>query len=453
MCSVTGFISFNRRLPEDVVVALANLLVASKQRGKDGFGCVSFFDTGSTREFRSVPEISGQPIPDLKEMTSIVRCCSTAHAFLANHRAEPTTEYVEKKTIQDQQPYSFGCCHAVHNGTIANDKEVVCIDDPPTKVDSFAIPFSAATRGVRSIMDLRGSQATLLVDQKTGLFYAYRNYRPLRVLWSRRHRLYVFSSLMYAGGFFDQHDFIPLHFPPYSWGENFKRDGTYVLQVFHPENQGKAFVICSGGLDSTVAATVACRDCKDVTLLHFLYGCPAEQREKYAVEKIAQVLGTKHLFIDMGWLKSLGGSVLTDGGPIQEGVAGAEYAYEWVPARNTAMIGIAAAYADRYDVGRIYLGLNLEEGGAYPDNTTEFYERFNQVLDAGTIARPVIFNPLASMTKKEIVRLAYDVGAPIQHSWSCYRGGEKHCGVCGPCVMRRTAHRMLGLQDTVEYER
>jgi len=215
----------------------------------------------------------------------------------------------------------------------------------------------------------------------------------------------------------------------------------------------RCLVICSGGLDSTTAATHALRvDGRRPTLLHFRYGCRAEAREVEAVRNIAAVLGVEHLIVDLSWLRQLGGSRLTDpSAPIAGPVEGAEYPHEWVPARNLLMIAHAAALCDARGFGEIYMGLNLEEGAVYPDNTVEFYERVNAVLPLATLRRPVIRMPLARMMKWQIVRHAIDIGAPIHLSWSCYRSGPLHCGQCGPCHMRRTAHTMLNHPDSVQY--
>ena len=97
------------------------------------------------------------------------------------------------------------------------------------------------------------------------------------------------------------------------------------------------------------------------------------------------------------------------------------------------------------------MGLNLEESAVYPDNTVEFYERLNGLLPLATLRRPVIKMPLARMMKWQIVGHANAIGAPIHLSWSCYRAGRFHCGQCGPCHMRRTAHTMINLQDSVQY--
>lgn len=215
----------------------------------------------------------------------------------------------------------------------------------------------------------------------------------------------------------------------------------------------RCVVVCSGGLDSTTAAAHAHYvDGRIPVLLHFRYGCRAEEREVEAVKNIASVLKAECVFGDITWLKELGGSRLTDfNAPIAGPIEGAEYPYEWVPARNLVMISLAASFCDANGIGEIYMGLNLEEGAVYPDNTVEFYERLNRILPLATLVRPVIKMPLARMMKWQIVRHAHDIGAPIHLSWSCYRSGPLHCGRCGPCYMRRTAHSMVGVPDTITY--
>lgn len=215
----------------------------------------------------------------------------------------------------------------------------------------------------------------------------------------------------------------------------------------------RCVVVCSGGLDSTtVAAHALTVDGRMPLLLYFRYGCRAEAREVEAVRNVASALGIERVVVDLSWLKVLGGSSLTDvratiAGPIE----GAEFPHEWVPARNLLMVAHAAALCDALGIGEIYMGLNLEESAVYPDNTVEFYERLNGVLPLATMSRPVIRMPLARMMKWQIVKHANAISAPIHLSWSCYRSGPFHCGQCGPCHMRRTAHLMVNLLDRVQY--
>lgn len=217
----------------------------------------------------------------------------------------------------------------------------------------------------------------------------------------------------------------------------------------------RCVVICSGGLDSTTAAAHArFVDHRDVVLLHFRYHCRAEAREIAAVRNIGHALRAHVVVWDLEWLKQIGSSnLLTTGASLAPPVAAAEYPHEWVPARNLLFLAYAAAFCDAERIRAIYMGLNLEEGAVYPDNTIEFYERAESLLQFATLIRPRIEMPLARMMKWQIVHHAHEIGAPIHLSWSCYRGGALHCGDCGPCYMRRTAHQMLNLPDSVRYEK
>lgn len=171
------------------------------------------------------------------------------------------------------------------------------------------------------------------------------------------------------------------------------------------------------------------------------------------MRSIAEALDARALFWDIEWLKQIGGSRLTsETARIAEGTVGAELPYEWVPARNLLFLAHTAALCDAERIQNIYMGLNLEEGAVYPDNTIEFYQRAEGLLQFATLVRPRIRMPLARMMKWQIIRHAYSIGAPIHLSWSCYQAGKLHCGRCGPCYMRRTAHRMLGRDDSVRYE-
>ena len=158
------------------------------------------------------------------------------------------------------------------------------------------------------------------------------------------------------------------------------------------------------------------------------------------------------MFIDQSWLGRLGASALTEAKrAIAPGRAGAKLPHEWVPARNWVMSSVAGAVADALGYDSIALGTNLEEGGAYPDNTQEFIRIMSQASSLGTRARAIVEAPVGHLVKHEIVRLGLQVGAPLHLTWSCYRNGPLHCGQCGPCFMRKTAFRMNGVEDPIRY--
>lgn len=157
---------------------------------------------------------------------------------------------------------------------------------------------------------------------------------------------------------------------PYTAMEVGGVDGTWSTVSLRREEQGRrrVLVIASGGLDSTTAATYLLRQGYDVTLLHFNYGHRAETQEDRAVRRIVEFLGVPLLEINMDFFRVVRHSPLLGDGEInridrgREG--GAEFAHEWVPARNFVFIALATAIAEAYGFDYIATGINLEEAGA-----------------------------------------------------------------------------------------
>lgn len=217
----------------------------------------------------------------------------------------------------------------------------------------------------------------------------------------------------------------------------------------------RALVVCSGGLDSVTAASLAADAGLAVDLLHVTYGARAEAREIEAVTAVAARMQWGLRFLDLsGIFAEIGHSRLTgtwEG--VADGVSGAEYAHEWVPARNTILLAVATGLAEAHGYDYLVLGNNIEESGAYPDNEQEFVGRFNDLLPfaVGDGKRVRILEPVGAYTKREIVEFGLRVNAPLDLTWSCYDGGELHCGECGPCYMRRVAFQMAGVSDPISY--
>ncbi|HLI05118.1 MAG TPA: 7-cyano-7-deazaguanine synthase QueC [Ktedonobacteraceae bacterium] len=456
MCSISGFLvtdvlADRARIAEHYI----DILARGAERGQDSAGVQSIDEHGNVRRSVSLAPRSYQFARE-----AITRHC---RALIGNNRAEPTTEFVRERTSEDAQPFGEGPIFISHNGIIANDSELreTYGIQTHTRIDSAVLPGLLRRLGFRQALEqVRGSFALAAIDarQPHKLFLA-RNYKPLFIQARPELGAIFFASRpdhLAPRTAISQQLYQPaiVALAPYSLLEI---DGNTMEMREEPlegrEHGRRALVICSGGLDSTTAAKWAQMQGYEITLLHFRYRCRAQEREMAAVQAIACALECDYRFEDLDWLGRLGGSSLTDEKlSITENEASAEFAHEWVPARNLIFCALAAGLCDRYGYDTLVLGLNLEEGGAYPDNTVEFYESLDHVLDIGTTSRPRILCPLASMVKHQIVRLALDIHAPIHLSWSCYYGHERHCGHCGPCFMRRTAFHMLGRQDMISYE-
>lgn len=222
-----------------------------------------------------------------------------------------------------------------------------------------------------------------------------------------------------------------------------------------------AVCVCSGGIDSTVAATIALREGYDLYFFHASYGQRAEAREKEVVEKIARYLGAKELkFVEIPFLKELGGSALTDVKrtvPVGEEVnldSDKETPPTWVPCRNLILLAHASAYAEVIGAEALFVGFNAEEARSYPDNDVEFVKRYNAVLEkaVASFSRvPSVKAPLVHLLKPEIIKKGMEVKAPLLFTYSCYLGEEKHCGICESCLHRRRGFKDAGVEDPTEY--
>lgn len=220
----------------------------------------------------------------------------------------------------------------------------------------------------------------------------------------------------------------------------------------------KVVCLCSGGLDSTTAASIAKKEGGEIHLFHILYGQKAEQRELMAIEKISQFFNAEvkvvrtDLFQNISPLTTAQASI-----PVGDEVDLDDYSTPstWVYCRNLVFGSMAAAYAESIGAEKIYVGFNAEEAKSYPDNRPEFVDRFNHLLKksiASFSSPPIIEAPLIYLHKSDIVKLGTGVNAPLELSWSCYRNGDKHCGVCEACQHRLRGFKDAGIFDPTEYE-
>lgn len=456
MCSISGFIVTRQNADRKAIAEYyIDILSRGRERGHDSIGVAAVDTDGESR--RGVTLLPG----DYSFVSNAIT--PRTSALIGNNRAEPTTEFVVSKTSNDIQPFGEAGIYISHNGTIANDNEIRrdFNIETSTAIDSAIIPGLIKKIGVEGTLhQLIGSYALAVIDAKqpTRIWLAC-NFKPIYILQNNELGAIFFASR--PNYLQPEQDFASrlkgpsiLKVPHYHLLEvNGEQNIIHQKAIIPRIRQKRAFIICSGGLDSTTAAKWAQMQGYDITLLHFLYHCRAEQCETEAVKVIAKELKCGYRFEDLSWLGKLGGSSLTDlSMPITSNETGAEFAHEWVPARNLIFTAMAAGLCDRYNYDTLIMGLNLEEAGAFPDNTVEFYEALDHVCNIGTISRPQILSPLGNLVKHEIVQLALDIKAPIHLSWSCYYGGKYHCGHCGPCFMRKTAFKMLGKKDLIRYE-
>ncbi|MDO5824573.1 7-cyano-7-deazaguanine synthase QueC [Methanobrevibacter sp.] len=222
----------------------------------------------------------------------------------------------------------------------------------------------------------------------------------------------------------------------------------------------KAISVLSGGLDCTVATSIFSKN-YEIHAITFNYGQKAFKRELQASKEICKNMNWTHEVIDLSWLGQISNSSLNTCKDIPEltveDLDDTEKSEEsagnvWVPARNTVFTSIALSYAESMGADVIIVGWNGEEGETFPDNSKGYLEKFNELIEEGSPENIKIEAPLIDLNKEEIVELGVEYGAPMELSYSCYKGKDKQCGVCESCMRRKRAFKNLGLKDKREYE-
>jgi len=220
------------------------------------------------------------------------------------------------------------------------------------------------------------------------------------------------------------------------------------------QNNDRAVVLLSGGMDSCVCAALAARDA-DAAALHVSYGQRTEERERKSFQRICDRLGIQQrLTVRNEGLKAIGGSALTD-----ENIAvpesqelGRDIPVTYVPFRNAHFLAAAVSWAEVLGASKIYIGAVEQDSSGYPDCRPTYYEAFNRVIRVGTKEGSIeVVTPLIAMRKSEIIRLGLELGAPFDLTWSCYSREDRACGVCDSCVLRLRAFQEAGAVDPLPY--
>ncbi|MDE6648938.1 MAG: 7-cyano-7-deazaguanine synthase QueC [Muribaculaceae bacterium] len=204
-------------------------------------------------------------------------------------------------------------------------------------------------------------------------------------------------------------------------------------------------IVLSGGMDSTTLL----HDRKDQIALAvtFDYGSKHNAREIECARKNCEMLGIEHLVIPLDFMaKYFKSSLLIGGDDIPEG----HYADEnmkstVVPFRNGIMLSIAAGLAESRGLGKVMLANHGGDHAIYPDCRPGFVDAMSEAIRQGTYDGVVIDAPYTDITKSDIARIGKRIGMDYSLTYSCYKGGERHCGKCGTCVERFEALRDAGI--------
>jgi 7-cyano-7-deazaguanine synthase len=218
----------------------------------------------------------------------------------------------------------------------------------------------------------------------------------------------------------------------------------------------KAVVVISGGLDSSTLAHLAAHRGHDVYGISFDYGQRHAKELHFAAYQLA-TLQAEHHVVDMTFLKDLfaeSGSALVTDTDVPEGhYAESNMKATIVPNRNMIMLSIAAGYAVSIGAVTLWTGVHAGDHAIYPDCRPEFIHSINGTIVLGNegFNPPILETPFLYKSKNDIAQMAFDLNVDIAKTWSCYKGGDVHCGKCGTCVERLEAIASTGNADPTAY--
>ena len=218
------------------------------------------------------------------------------------------------------------------------------------------------------------------------------------------------------------------------------------------EEMKDSILILSGGMDSTTLLY----DYQDriALAISFDYGSNHNAKEIPFAKKHCERLGIRHIVIPLEFMAKYFRSSLLSG---DEAIPEGHYADEnmkstVVPFRNGIMLSVAVGLAESRDLKYVMMANHGGDHTIYPDCRPEFVEAFSAAAKAGTYPGIQLLSPYTNITKGDIARRGKALGIDYSETWSCYKGGEKHCGKCGTCVERREALAEAGITDPTEYE-
>lgn len=211
-------------------------------------------------------------------------------------------------------------------------------------------------------------------------------------------------------------------------------------------------IIVSGGMDSITLLY----DHKDEIALgiSFDYGSNHNAREIPFAKMHCERLGIKHITINLDFMHQYFKSSLLDGA---EAIPEGHYADDnmkstVVPFRNGIMLAIAIGIAESNNLDQVFIANHGGDHTIYPDCRPEFINAIDASATAGTYNNVKVIAPYTKITKSDIARIGERLGIDYAETWSCYKGGEVHCGKCGTCVERKEALAEAGIEDKTIYE-
>ena len=216
----------------------------------------------------------------------------------------------------------------------------------------------------------------------------------------------------------------------------------------------RTIVVYSGGMDSTTLLYHLRDEGHEVKAISVNYG-QRHVRELDAATAICAAIDVEHVIADLSAINPLLGDNSLSGRSVE--VPEGHYAEESmkltvVPNRNMIMLAIAIGWAISQKFDAVAYGAHSGDHAIYPDCRPEFADTMDRAAQLCDWREIKLLRPLVHMDKGDIAKRGAELGAPLERTWTCYKGGEKHCGKCGACTERREAFAKHGLDDPTTYE-
>lgn len=215
----------------------------------------------------------------------------------------------------------------------------------------------------------------------------------------------------------------------------------------------KVVVLLSGGMDSVTAFYQALREHEVVAALSFDYGAKHHANELPMAAWHCVQKGIPHRIATLDFIaREFHSDLLKRGGSIPDGHYEEESMKSTVvPFRNGIMLAIAAGFAESHGAEGIVIAAHAGDHAIYPDCREDFLAPMAKAIVEGTYAHIQLLRPFVSIDKAGIARRGASLGVDFGQTWSCYKGGDLHCGSCGTCVERREAFLLTGIPDPTLY--
>ena len=213
-------------------------------------------------------------------------------------------------------------------------------------------------------------------------------------------------------------------------------------------------VVYSGGMDSTTLLYHLRDAGHTVKAISVNYG-QRHVRELKAARQICAAIEVEHVIADLSAINPLLGDNSLSGRSVE--VPEGHYAEESmkltvVPNRNMIMLSVAIGWAISQQFDAVAYGAHSGDHAIYPDCRPEFAGAMDQAARLCDWREIELLRPLVHLDKGDIAQRGAELGVPFELTWTCYKGGEKHCGKCGACTERREAFAKYKLPDPTDYE-